>query len=569
MEYLQKLRSLLDKKTKVRLLWLVAFSIFLSTIEVIGISAIMPFIDITTNFENIHSNQYYQWIFSFFNFENNVNFAIVFGLVLFGFFIFRGIVNLAYSYTIANFTENLYVQTTKKLFAAYLAMPYQVFTRKNSSYLTKTIVTEATFMSSVLHRVLVMLSEIFVVIFLYVLMLIVSWKITFFFTLVLLIKMIFLVKKISSRIKTVGATREKMQAGFYEVINRTFGNFEHIKLQDSSRAQQTYDNFSEKVERYADANAKNTFLQDFPRLFIETGGFSLIIFLLIALVYLNQSDVAYILPTLSLFVLSLYRLLPSVNRIVTGYNALMYYHKSIDIVKQGMDIEQENLQDKVIEFKHKIELLNIDFTYQKKPVLKGVSLTINKGDKVAFVGKSGSGKSTLANLIIGLYQRNQGDIRIDNVLLDESNLQNWRSQIGYIPQQVYLFDGTIKDNICFGREFDANLLEKVLKQANIFDFLQTKQGIETLVGEGGVQLSGGQRQRVSIARALYGQPEILVLDEATSALDEQTESKIMDEIYRISQDKTLIIIAHRLSTIKSCDKIYKIKDGVLYDEACK
>jgi ABC-type multidrug transport system fused ATPase/permease subunit len=164
------------------------------------------------------------------------------------------------------------------------------------------------------------------------------------------------------------------------------------------------------------------------------------------------------------------------------------------------------------------------------------------------------------NLIIGLHQQNQGEIKIDDIVLDESNLQNWRSQIGYIPQQVYLFDGTIADNICFGRKLEGALLEKVLKQANIFDFLQTKAGIDTLVGEGGIQLSGGQKQRVAIARALYGEPEVLVLDEATSALDDETEQKIMNEIYKISQNKTLIIIAHRLSTIKDCNKVFEIKD---------
>lgn len=154
-------------------------------------------------------------------------------------------------------------------------------------------------------------------------------------------------------------------------------------------------------------------------------------------------------------------------------------------------------------------------------------------------------------------------MEIDSVIVNKDNLQNWRSQIGYIPQQVYLFDGTISDNICFGRKSDDALLEKVLKQANIFDFLQTKDGVDTLVCEGGIQLSGGQKQRVAIARALYGQPEVLVLDEATSAVDDKTEKKIMDEIYKVSEGKTLIIIAHRLSTIKGCDKVYEIRNGTI------
>jgi ATP-binding cassette subfamily B protein len=563
MNYLQKLRKLLNRKTKNHLLWLVVFSVFLSLVEVVGVSAIMPFIDIAINFGSIHSNQYYQWFFDFFSFENDVDFAIAFGLVLFGFYIFRGGVNLLHSYTISHFTQNLYAQTTKKLFKSYLGMPYQIFTKKNSSYLTKTIVTEASLMSVVIRDILIMISEFFVVFFLYVLMLVASWKITLVFTAILTIKLFLLTQTISKKIKTVGATRAQTQAEFYEAINRVFGNFEHIKLQDNNRLQKTNDDFLKKINKYAKASAMHGFLNTCPRLLIETVGFSLIIFLLIFLLYSNQSNVSYILPTLSLFVLALYRLLPSVNRIVNGYNSLMYYHKSIDIVDEELKTPQENLSSNIVKFKDKIELTNVYFSYQEKSVLSNINLTISKGEKIAFVGESGSGKSTLVDLIIGLYQPDQGEMKIDNVLIDKSNLQHWRSQIGYISQQVYLFDGTIAENVCFGRKLDGILLSKVLKQANIFDFLQTKKGVETLVGEGGIQLSGGQKQRIAIARALYGQPKILVLDEATSALDDNTEKKIMNEIYQVSQNKTLIVVAHRLSTIKDCDKIIEMKDGQL------
>ena len=563
MNYIQKLRSLLNKKNKRHLVWLILFSVFVSVVETIGISAIMPFIDIATNFDNIHSNQYYQWAFDFFGFEREVNFAIVFGLVLFGFYVFRGGVNLLYSYLMAHFTENLYAQTTRKLFKIYLTMPYQVFTNKNSSYLTKAIITEASLISKVINSVLLMMSEALVIIFLYILMMVASWKITLVFTVVLSIKMLFLTKTISKKIKSVGKIREKTEAQFYEIINRFFGNFKQSKLQDNGRIEATKNEFSVVVNKYAKVNATSGFLSALPRLFLETVGFSLIALLLTTLLYSNQSNVAHILPTLSLFAIALYRLLPSVNRIVNGYNTLLYYHRSIDVIDEELKTAQEGLGNKIIEFKDKIELTNVNFSYQEKEVLSGINLTINKGEKIAFIGESGSGKSTLVDLIIGLYRFNQGEMKIDSILVDESNLQNWRSQIGYIPQQVYLFDGTIAQNVCFGRDLDKSLLETALKQANILDFLQTKQGVDTLVGEDGVQLSGGQKQRIAIARALYGQPEILVLDEATSALDEETERKIMHEIYQISQDKTLIVIAHRLSTIKGCDKIYQLKDGVL------
>ena len=568
MNYIQKLRLLLDRKTKRHLLWLVFFSVFISVVETIGISAIMPFIDIATNFDNIQSNQYYQWAFELFGFDSsangNVNFAIAFGLVLFGFYVFRGGMNLLYTYAMAHFSQYLYAQITKKLFKTYLAMPYQVFTNKNSSYLTKAIITEASLMSAVINSVLLVISEMFVIIFLYALMLVTSWKITLIFTVIMAMKLVFLTKIISKKIKEVGTIRAEAQGVFYEIINRLFGNFKHVKLQEISILDKNKNEFSVAVDKYAEASKNRLFLNSFPKLFLETGGFSLVVLLLVALLYLSQSNVAHILPTLSLFVLALYRLLPSVNRIVGGYNMLMYNHKTIDIIDDELKTFQENLGNGIIEFSNKIELKDVDFSYQGKPVLNSINLTVTRGDKIAFVGESGSGKSTLVDLIIGLYQPNRGEMYIDGILTEKSNLQNWRSQIGYIPQQIYLFDGTIAENVCFGRKIDQSLLKKVLKQANIFDFLQTKKGVETLVGEGGIQLSGGQKQRIAIARALYGQPEILVLDEATSALDDKSEKKIMDEIYKISKDKTLIIIAHRLSTIKGCDKIYRLENGVIY-----
>ena len=565
MDYIKKLKELLDRETKRKLIWLVVFSIFVSIVETIGISAIMPFIDIATNFDNIQSNQYYKWAFDFFNFNNNnngnINFSIAFGLVLVGFYLFRGGVNLSYGYIMTRFTENIYAKTTKRLFTSYLSMPYLLFSGKNSSYLTKAIVTEASLMSLVVTAVLLMISEIFVIIFLYTMMLVVSWKITIIFTIILAFLILLLTKSISKRVKLIGEERAEVQGKYYEIVNRLFGNFKQSKLKDKDRINADNNEFQIAVNRYTYLNALNAFLTVIPRLFLETIGFTLVICLLIVLLYLHQISIAYFLPTLSLFVLALYRLLPSINRIVNSYNTVLWHHKSIDIITEELNTLKEDLSDKNIEFRDKIELKNINFSYQEKLVLNDISLTINKGEKIGFVGESGTGKSSLVDLIIGINQPNQGEILIDGIPLNSTNLQNWRSQIGYIPQQVYLFDGTIADNVCFGKKLDKNLLEKVLKQANIFDFLQTKQGVNTLVGEGGIQLSGGQKQRIAIARAFYSEPDILVLDEATSALDEETEKRIMDEIYLATKNKTLIIIAHRVSTLKLCSKVYEIKNN--------
>ncbi|EAJ6402386.1 ATP-binding cassette domain-containing protein, partial [Campylobacter jejuni] len=192
---------------------------------------------------------------------------------------------------------------------------------------------------------------------------------------------------------------------------------------------------------------------------------------------------------------------------------------------------------------------------------------IKKGEKIAFIGESGCGKSTLVDLIIGLLKPKEGQILLDKQELNANNAKNYRQKIGYIPQNIYLFNDSIAKNITFGDAVDEEKLNRVIKQANLEHFIKNlPQGVQTKVGDGGSNLSGGQKQRIAIARALYLEPEILVLDEATSALDTQSEAKIMDEIYKISKDKTMIIIAHRLSTITQCDKVYRLEHGKLKEE---
>ncbi len=221
-----------------------------------------------------------------------------------------------------------------------------------------------------------------------------------------------------------------------------------------------------------------------------------------------------------------------------------------------------------LSFNQELKIYNLSFGYEgKKCLFKNLNLNIKKGEKIAFIGESGCGKSTLVDLIIGLLKPKEGQILIDEQELNANNTKNYRQKIGYIPQNIYLFNDSIAKNITFGDAVDEEKLNRVIKQANLEHFIKNlSQGVQTKVGDGGSNLSGGQKQRIAIARALYLEPEILVLDEATSALDTQSEAKIMDEIYKISKDKTMIIIAHRLSTITQCDKVYRLEHGKLKEE---
>ena len=254
--------------------------------------------------------------------------------------------------------------------------------------------------------------------------------------------------------------------------------------------------------------------------------------------------------------------MPSLNRISTGYNEIIFYRKSLDIIANDLSSKVERTGKKSIEFDKEIIINNLGFAYHKNEfIFKDVCLSIKKGSSVAFVGKTGSGKSTLVDVIMGLHLPTVGEIYSDGVLIDNNNLRSWRKKIGYIPQSVYLFDGTVGKNIAFGMNYDKSKVDFLLKKVRLYDFLKEKDGQDTLVGENGAKLCGGQKQRVAIARALYADADILVLDEATSALDSETEKLIMREIYDISIDKTLILIAHRLSTLNQCDYVYEVNNG--------
>jgi len=245
------------------------------------------------------------------------------------------------------------------------------------------------------------------------------------------------------------------------------------------------------------------------------------------------------------------------------YNQILLYLESLNIIHNELIYESEDLGDENIEFNKKIEVKNLNFHYiENKPILKDINLEIKKGQKIGIIGESGSVKSILIDIIIGLYRPENGKILIDNTELNENNIKSWRQKIGYIPQSIYLIDGNVAENVAFLEKIDEKRVKEVLKQAEILEFLETHhEGIWTKVGGNGVKLSGGQKQRIAIARALYHNPEILVLDEAISALDNETEKNIMENIYKIGKDKTMIIIAHRISTLDKCDRIVRLEAG--------
>ncbi|EAM0260204.1 ABC transporter ATP-binding protein [Campylobacter jejuni] len=559
---LKKLFFILSKEDKNFLFLLLVFSIFISFIETFAISLVMPFITLASDFSYFDRNKY---LISLKEYLNIPVFEIIvyFGVGLIVFYVFRALLNAYYFHLLARFSKGRYHAIAYKVFSKFLNINYEKFTQKNQSEILKSITGEVYNLSTMISSFLLLMSEIFVVLLLYALMLLINYKITLFLSIFMVLNAFILVKILSPIIKKAGARREEAMKNFFEILNTNLNNFKFIKLK--TKEDGVLSLFKAQSEAFSKANITNESVAAVPRIYLEGIGFCVLVFIVVFLVLKNESDISGILSTISIFVLALYRLMPSANRIITSYHDLLYYHSSLDIIYQNLRQEEENLGEEKLSFNQELKIYNLSFGYEgKKYLFKNLNLNIKKGEKIAFIGESGCGKSTLVDLIIGLLKPKEGQILIDEQELNANNTKNYRQKIGYIPQNIYLFNDSIAKNITFGDAVDEEKLNRVIKQANLEHFIKNlSQGVQTKVGDGGSNLSGGQKQRIAIARALYLEPEILVLDEATSALDTQSEAKIMDEIYKISKDKTMIIIAHRLSTITQCDKVYRLEHGKL------
>ncbi|WP_279117851.1 ABC transporter ATP-binding protein [Fusobacterium varium] len=557
----KKIKKLFSKNEIKKLLGITVFSIIISLSEVVGLSTIVPFMAMVTNQNIIFENKYLKLIYNFFSFESTKNFIFYFGITIVIIFLIKNILNIFFNYILVSFSRNSYYQFTCKLMENYLKYPYQNFVKKNSNNLMKNITSEVNMLVNLIQSLLMLISEICIVFFIYLVMLYVDLKITLFVSIFMGVNILLIKHLILNKTKKWGVERSKAIEEYYQIIGSTFGNYKFIKLQ--SKDEKIMNNFQNSCNKYIKVDKKYMSSQPIPRLILEFLGFSIVVVLIIFSVMMyDENGLAKIMPVISIFFIGLYRILPSVNRIINNYQTILFYRKSLDIIVDELESKVENIENNSIEFNKKIELKNIFFEFAKeKEVLKNINLNIFKGEKVAFVGESGSGKTTLVDLITGLYKPKNGNIYLDNIKLEDKNIGYWRQSIGYIPQEVYLFDGTIADNVVFNREYNEERLLNSLKKARIWEFLKKKEGIKTIVGDRGIMLSGGQKQRIAIARALYDNPEVLVLDEATSALDNETEEEIMKEIYNVSKDRTLIIVAHRLTTLKDCDRIFVINNG--------
>lgn len=369
-----------------------------------------------------------------------------------------------------------------------------------------------------------------------------------------------------------GQCINREQAQVIKVLQEGLGGIRDILLDGTQPLYcETYQKADRKLRQ---AYADNNFIGGCPRPTMEALGMVLIALLAFTLSR-QEGGISAALPVLAALALAAQRVLPALQQgysswayIIGGFPALK---DTIELLDSPIQPEQLTAPSHPLLFNSTLSLDSVRFRYaDDKPwVLDGLNLTVRKGERIGIIGGSGGGKSTLLDLLMGLLAPISGTFKVDGQLVDRKSMRAWQGAIAHVPQNIFLADSSIAENIAFGVPRDRIDMERVraaAKSAHIHEFIESSpEGYSAMVGERGIRLSGGQRQRIGIARALYKKASVLLFDEATSALDNNSEQSVMDAIQELDRDLTIVIVAHRLTTVRYCDKIFEIKQGGLVD----
>jgi ATP-binding cassette subfamily B protein len=477
---LKKIRPFISRKEKIQLIKLIIFTFINSLFELIGIGIIMPFVQIVTDFSKINKEIYNY-------FDTPIQFIITFGIAIIIFYIIKSIINFNYYKYIAIIIQNINKKISQKLFKSFIGYSYELFIERNSSNFIKSIVRESEHTVNTLYSYILIFNELMIATLIYGMLFYINPQMTLFLTIFLAITITIIKQTITKKIKHIGETKAIKENLYFEVINNSLKNFKLIKIHSKEEIAET--ELNEKGNPYFDNVANFEAYTHLPRILLEGIGFSLIILILIYMLLIYQNDISQMLSLISVFILALYRLMPSVNRLLTNYNMIIFLEPSINSVNKNLSYKKEEIGNEKIDFKKEISVENLNLILNGKQILKDISFKIKKGEKVAFTGKSGEGKSVLIDTIIGFYKPTSGKIKLDSKEVTSKNIKDLRSKIGYISQEVFIFPASIEENIAFDNNIDEKKLNKIIKDLNL-NFANKK----TLIGDGGLQLSGGQKQ---------------------------------------------------------------------------
>ncbi|MEE2745329.1 MAG: ABC transporter ATP-binding protein [Pseudomonadota bacterium] len=471
----------------------------------------------------------------------------------------------------ADFVSWLNWDFSLRLFTGYLRQPYTVHLQRNSAELVRNAVGQVGQLGSAIQAYMLIATESLVALGILVLMLVVEPVSALVVTSVLSsagLGFYYFTKGLTKRWGEEIQGHDKLRLQY---LLEGLGATKDVKL--LGREKNFIDQYQVNNLGSAKIIRSQATLNALPRLWLELLGVSGIVVTVLIMIAQNK-PMESLLPALGLFTVAAFRLMPSANRLLNATQNVRFLSAAFNNVYRELCLlgEFKPLKEySQLPLKKVLTLENIDFRYPSTEalVLKEVILSIRQGESVGFIGATGAGKSTLVDIILGLLSPASGIVKVDGVDI-QTNLRGWQDNVGYVPQSIFLTDDTIRRNIAFGlsaNKIDEAAVWSSLRAAQLEQFINgLPEGLDTLVGEGGVRLSGGQRQRIGIARALYHDPSVLVLDEATSALDTATENEFMEAVCALKGDKTLIIVAHRISTVERCDCLYRIQEGRIVEE---
>jgi|LSQX01.2.fsa_nt_gb ATP-binding cassette subfamily C protein len=572
LEMLQKTLAILTRREKRQLFLLLILMFSMALFQALGVASVLPFITLVMNPEIITQNIYLHSFYKYFNFADTNSFIIMAGLVMLFLILFGNLISAVATYAKFKFVWNNHNNISQRLLRHYLFQPYMFFLNRNSSDLTKNILNEVQILTNgFLIPLLDCSSRFLIIVVILIMVLLVNPLITIFALLILGGSYVLIYWLIRTRLSHRGSRRLQANRERFKVVGEAFGGIKEVKA--SGRELYYLENYAQASTELARHQAWSSLIGNIPKYVLESVAFGSVIALVLVLLVL-KGEAQSIIPMVSFFAFAGYRLMPAIQDVFQNSTQMKFNQPTLDhIYNEITDIKLLDIQEEFmpvaepINFTHEIRLENITFTYNNagEKVLDDVSIAIYKNQKVGIVGATGAGKTTLVDILLGLFIPAKGQMMVDGLRIEPSNVRNWQSILGYVPQQIYLSDDTITGNIAFGipaSQVDFNRVKKAASIARLDDFInRLPEGYDTVVGERGVRLSGGQMQRVGIARAVYHDPQVLILDEATSALDNITEKEFLEALEALAEVKTLIIIAHRFNTVKNCDTIVMLDEG--------
>ena len=490
--------------------------------------------------------------------------ALYFALLAIGVILFKSLVTAVLARYQSRYLFGIYKRLSFRLYSNYYNNGLLFIREKGYSTLGHSVNFMCyTFSERILSPLMRMAGELLLVILVTVALLIYDWRTMAVLYLCFIPFMLLYVTVVRKKVKQYGEQEFKAKREQAKIVTDTFRGYTELEINDAFPALK--ESFLNGVDEVTRNRINMETIQMFPRFLSE---FSVIIGMIIMV--LLGGDNARML--VGIFAVSAFRLLPALRGLLTGFTQVQNALPSLEILEEGVEKSAPNdvvpmgsAPNDVVLMSTSIEIKDVKFSYGDS-VLDFGNIRIDKGEYIGFCGYSGVGKTTLFNLILGFLKPQEGEILIDGTPLTTENRKSWLKDIGYVPQDVFIFNGSIAENIALGyKNIDEDKVNKVLKMVSLGDWVASlENGIQSHLGEGGGKLSGGQKQRIGIARALYKGASVLLLDEATSSMDNNTEREINEMLQVLKKeisDLTILSIAHRESTLAYCNRIINLEEN--------